>query len=131
MKRIILTMNEDKKYNVIKAVAEKRKDKKRACVELDLSIRQVNRLIQKYQEGGKAVFSHGNRGKKQIHAVPENVKKQIIGLYQQFNIKPNVKHFTEILKEDYAICYTDTTIRNILYLANIISPKTQRKTRKK
>lgn len=131
MKRIILTMNEDKKYNVIKAVAEKRKDKKRACVELDLSIRQVNRLIRKYQEGGKAVFSHGNRGKKQIHAVPENVKKQIIGLYQQFNIKPNVKHFTEILKEDYAICYTDTTIRNILYLANIISPKTQRKTRKK
>ena len=91
-------MNEDKKYNVIKAVTEKRKDKKRACVELDLSIRQVNRLTQKYQEGGKAVFSHGNRGKKQIHAVPENVKKQIIGLYQQFNIKPNVKHFTEYIK---------------------------------
>src|SRR5699024_9302927 len=36
-----------------------------------------------------------------------------------------------ILKEDYDICYTDTTIRRILYQANILSPKTQRKTRKK
>lgn len=131
MKRIILTMNEDKKYKVIKAVAEKRKEKKRACVELGLSMRQVNRLIQDYQEGGKAVFSHGNRGKTARHAVPEEIKRQVIELYQSFKIKPNVKHFTEILNEDHAICYTDTTIRHILYHADILSPKAQRKTRKK
>ncbi|MFL2133176.1 helix-turn-helix domain-containing protein, partial [Desemzia sp. FAM 24101] len=124
-------MNEDKKYKVIKAVAEKRKEKKRACVELGLSMRQVNRLIQDYQEGGKAVFSHGNRGKAARHAVPEETKRQVIELYQSFKIKPNVKHFTEILKEDHAICYTDTTIRHILYQADILSPKAQRKTRKK
>lgn len=131
MKRIMLTMNEDKKYKVIKAVAEKRKEKKRACVELGLSTRQVNRLIQDYQKGGKAIFSHGNRGKTAKHAVPKETKKQVVELYQSFKIQPNVKHFTEILKEDYDICYTDTTIRRILYQANILSPKTQRKTRKK
>lgn len=131
MKRILLTMNEDKKYKAIKAVAEKRKDKKRACIELGLSMRQVNRLIQEYQEGGKGVFSHGNRGKIAKHAVPKETKKQVIELYQSFKIKPNVKHFTEILKEDHDICYTDTTIRRILYQAHILSPKTQRKTRKK
>ncbi|SMH27632.1 Homeodomain-like domain-containing protein [Carnobacterium iners] len=124
-------MNEDKKYKAIKAVAEKRKDKKRACIELGLSMRQVNRLIQEYQEGGKGVFSHGNRGKIAKHAVPKETKKQVIELYQSFKIKPNVKHFTEILKEDHDICYTDTTIRRILYQAHILSPKTQRKTRKK
>lgn len=131
MKRIMLTMNEDKKYKVIKAVAEKRKEKKRACVELGLSTRQVNRLIQDYQKGGKAIFSHGNRGKTAKHAVPKETKKQVVELYQSFKIQPNVKHFTEILKEDYDICYTDTTIRRILYQANSLSPKTQRKTRKK
>lgn len=131
MKRIMLTMNEDKKYKVIKAVAEKRKEKKRACVELGLSTRQVNRLIKDYQKGGKAIFSHGNRGKTAKHAVPKETKKQVVELYQSFKIQPNVKHFTEILKEDYDICYTDTTIRRILYQANILSPKTQRKTRKK
>ncbi|WP_035027958.1 ISNCY family transposase [Carnobacterium mobile] len=124
-------MNEDKKYKVIKAVAEKRKEKKRACVELGLSTRQVNRLIQDYQKGGKAIFSHGNRGKTAKHALPKETKKQVVELYQSFKIQPNVKHFTEILKEDYDICYTDTTIRRILYQANILSPKTQRKTRKK
>lgn len=76
MKRIMLTMNEDKKYKVIKAVAEKRKEKKRACVELGLSTRQVNRLIQDYQKGGKAIFSHGNRGKTAKHAVPKETKKK-------------------------------------------------------
>ena len=131
MKRILLTMNEDKKYKVIKAVAEKRKKKKRASIELGLSMRQVNRLIQDYQEGGKVAFSHGNRGKIAKHAVPKETKKQVIELYQSFKIKPNVKHFTEILKEDHDICYTDTTIRRILYQAHILSPKTQRKTRKK
>lgn len=124
-------MNEDKKYKIIKAVAENRKDKKRACVELGLSIRQINRLTKKYQEEGKAIFEHGNRGKKATHAVPEEIKKQIIECYKKFNIKPNAKHFTEILKEDYDICYTDTTIRRILYLANICTPKTQKKTRRK
>jgi transposase len=124
-------MNEDKKYKVIKAVAEKRKEKKRASIELGLSMRQVNRLIQNYQEGGKATFSHGNRGKTAEHAVPKETKNQVVELYQSFKIKPNVKHFTEILKEDHDICYTDTTIRRILYQAHILSPKTQRKTRRK
>lgn len=69
-------MNEDKKYKIIKAVAENRKDKKRACVELGLSIRQINRLTKKYQEEGKAIFEHGNRGKKATHAVPEEIKNK-------------------------------------------------------
>lgn len=42
-----------------------------------------------------------------------------------------MKHFTEILKDDYAITYSDTTIRNILYQSRILSPRSQRKTRKR
>lgn len=131
MKRIILTVNETKKYKVIKEVAESRKQKRRACVELSLSMRQVNRLVKAYQEGGKKVFSHGNRGRFSKHAVPQNIKEQIIAIYQSFSCQPNVVHFTEILKEDFEIVYSDTTIRNILYQAHILSPKSQRKTRRK
>lgn len=131
MKRIILTMHETKKYKVIKAVAEGKKQKNRASVELSLSIRQINRLVKNYKEDGKETFAHKNRGKRHTHAVPEGTKKDIITIYQNFNIKPNVKHFTEILKDDYAIAYSDTTIRNIIYQANLVSPKSQRKTRKR
>lgn len=131
MRRIRLTMTEEKKYKVIKAVVEKKKQKKRACIELGLSIRQVNRLIKAYQEGGKAVFSHGNRKKKCRHAMPEKVKKEIVTIYLGFTTRPNVAHFTEILAMEYGIHYSDTTIRTILYQAAILSPKSQKNTRKK
>lgn len=131
MKRILLTMNETKKYKVIKAVAEKKKQKVRASIELNLSIRQINRLVKAYKEKGKIAFAHKNRGIKHKNAVPDHVKQQIITIYQQFKVRPNVKHFTEILREEYDISYSDTTIRHILYQEKILSPKSQRKTRKR
>lgn len=124
-------MNEEKKYKVIKAVVENRKKKNRACVELDLSLRQVNRLVKAYQEKGKLAFVHKNRGKKAKHATPERIKKLVIEIYLTFSIKPNVRHFTEILETEYGLHYSDTTIRTILRQAYILSPKSQRKTRKR
>lgn len=96
-------MNENKKYKVIKAVAENKKQKKRASVELNLSVRQINRLVKDYQTNGKEAFSHKNRGGKQRHGVPDQVKQQVVTIYQSFRVKPNVRHYTEILKEDYDI----------------------------
>lgn len=49
MKRIQLNMNEVKKYLVIKAIAQGKKTEKRACAELNLSERQINRLLLAYQ----------------------------------------------------------------------------------
>lgn len=53
MKKIILNMNELKKYKVIKLVSEDRKSKKRATVELNLTIRHINRLLNAYHKEGK------------------------------------------------------------------------------
>ena len=44
MRKVELRMNEAKKYEVIKDVYNGRKTKERAHVELDLSIRQINRI---------------------------------------------------------------------------------------
>ncbi|MBF9619327.1 helix-turn-helix domain-containing protein, partial [Streptococcus pseudopneumoniae] len=46
-------MNETKKYLVIKAIDQGKKTKNRACVELNLSERQINRLLLAYQQKGK------------------------------------------------------------------------------
>lgn len=61
MKKIQLNMNETKKYLVIKAIDQGKKTKKQACVELNLSERQINRLLLVYQQKGKEAFRHGNR----------------------------------------------------------------------
>lgn len=99
-------------------------------MELSLSLRQINRLVKKYKEEGKAAFVHGNQGSSPKHAVPKEIKEKIIQLYLSYSIKPNVVHFTEHLSEKYGICYSDTTIRSILSAAFILSPKAQRKTRR-
>ena len=45
----------------ITAIAQGKKTKKQACVELNLSERQINRLLLVYQQKGKETFRHGNR----------------------------------------------------------------------
>lgn len=100
----------------------------RASVGLGLSVRQVNRLIKAYREGGKAAFIHGNRGKKPTNKVDEQTRMKIIKIYLSFRTKPNFKHFTEILSETFGIHYSDTTILHLLYDEGILSPISQRKT---
>ncbi len=128
MRKIELTMTESKKYLVIKAVCDEKKQKNRACVELALSRRQVNRLMIAYQERGKKAFVHDNRQNKPTHAMPLEIKERVIKKYQSYrSLKPNVVHFCELLAEEDDIIYSDTTVRKLLYQAGDLSPKTQRK----
>ena len=132
MKRILLTVNELKKYRVIKLVHDSKKKKQRASVELGLSLRQVNRLLKAYQEKGKQAFVHGNRGVRPTHAMSFETKEKIIKHYKAYqDLAPNIKHFTEILAEIEDIHYSDTTIRAIIYSDGLLSPKSQRKTRRR
>nr|WP_308780840.1 ISNCY family transposase [Lactococcus hodotermopsidis] len=125
-------MDETKKYHTIKAVHDGRKKKERASVELGTTIRQVDRLLKAYDTKGKAAFVHGNRGSRPMHAMSFETKERIVNLYKAFQeAKPNIKHFTEILTENYDIHYSDTTIRTVIYGAGLLSPKSQRKTRKR
>ncbi|VJG91878.1 IS1202 transposase [Streptococcus pneumoniae] len=125
-------MNETKKYLVIKAIAQGKKTKKRACVELNLSERQINRLLLAYQQKGKEAFRHGNRNRKPKHAIPDEIKERILKKYLSYETyKPNVRHFCELLAEEEGIQLSDTTVRKILYKKNILSPKSHRKTKKR
>lgn len=132
MRKNELTMTETKKYITIKAVCDGKKTKNRACVELGISKRQVNRLVIAYQNKGKQAFIHGNRQKQPAHTMPPEIKERIIGKYRDYGaMRPNVVHFCELLAEEDGICYSDTTVRKLLYQAGFLSPKTQRKTKKR
>ena len=56
MRKVDLRMNEQVKFDVIKSVVNGRKSKQRAEVELDLSRRQIDRLVVKYLKEGKYGF---------------------------------------------------------------------------
>ena len=56
MKEVKLRMKEQTKYDVIKELVDHKGNKKRVALKLNISIRQVNRLITKYNENGKSSF---------------------------------------------------------------------------
>ncbi len=56
MKKVNLRMKELDKYKAIKEFVEHGGNKKHVALNLDLSVRQINRLIKIYKEKGKPRF---------------------------------------------------------------------------
>lgn len=131
MRKVDLRMNEETKYNVIKELVDHNGNKKRAALKLNCSIRTVNRLINVYKEKGKAGFVHGNRGRKPSSSISLDIRNKVIKLYQEDFMNANFTHFCEILKEDYSISISDTTLKSWLYEEGVLSPKAHRVTKKR
>ncbi|NMB98189.1 MAG: hypothetical protein GYA02_16550 [Clostridiaceae bacterium] len=72
MRKVILTMDENQKYETIKKLVETNGNKKRAAISLNCSERHINRMIKGYKQYGKSFFIHGNRGRKPAHALDDN-----------------------------------------------------------
>lgn len=54
MKKVMLRMREQEKYEAIKELVDHGGNKKRVALNLGLTERQINRLIKKYKEKGKS-----------------------------------------------------------------------------
>lgn len=131
MRKVVLRMNEQYKYEVIKKLVEEKENKKRAAEKLQCSSRTINRLIILYNEKGKAGFIHGNRNRKPSCTFDDDTRQTVIDLYLTKYSDANIKHFCELLEKHENIIVSDTTVRNWLYKEGILSPKATRKTKKK
>ena len=131
MRKVVLRMNEQYKYEIIKKLVDENGNKKRAAEKLKCSIRTINRLIHLYKEAGKEGFVHGNRNRKPSCTVDDNIKTLVIDLYRTKYDDANIKHFSELLAKHENIIVSDTTIRTWLFEKNILSPKAKNKTKKK
>ena len=100
MRKVELRMTENYKYEIIKELVEKNGNKLRAAEKLNLSRRQIDRLIKKYKEKGKSGFVHGNRNRKPSISIDKPISESIILLYRNKYQGFNIKHFQESLKSD-------------------------------
>lgn len=130
MRKVELTMNEQKKYDIIKKLVDEDGNKKRASISLNCSLRTVNRLIHRYKTEGKACFSHGNKGVLPTTYISKETRTTIVTLYENKYFDANIRHFTELLAENESINVSETTVRTILFEKLILSPKAHKKTRK-
>ena len=61
IRKVELSMDEQKKYEVIKSLADHpAPNKQRAALTLGCTVRHINRMLKGYKEHGKAYFIHGN-----------------------------------------------------------------------
>ena len=85
MRKVILTMDESKKYETIKRLVDNDGNKQRAALELGCTIRHINRMIRGYKQNGKEFFVHGNKGRKPAHTLEDDIKQNVLDLYPEFN----------------------------------------------
>lgn len=129
MKGITLTMNEQTKYDIVKAfVDNKSTNFKNLSIKLNCCLKTAYNLVNKYIKFGKVAFRHKNHDNKPIHTIDKTIKTQIITLYDSLGHDINFSHFTDILARDYNINISRSVVHNLLRDANFYSPKSRRAT---
>jgi transposase len=121
-----LNERETEKLIAIKKVLVGEYTKKEASSYLGLTIRQIDRLLNKLKEEGEKGFVHKNRGKESKRKISDKIKKEVVDLYITEYFDYNFTHFFEEIQEKYNLSYK--TIDNILTETDIISPEAQHKT---
>ena len=130
MKKVHLSMKEQEKYEVIKELVDHHGNKNRAALKLGITRRQVDRLIHIYQDKGKAGFIHGNKSRKPVNSLSQELNNQIVILYTTKYQGWNFVHFKEMLDEFEDIHVSYTTVYNLLTASGINSPHIQKITRR-
>jgi hypothetical protein len=117
-------MDEQKKYEVIKALADHPDgNKDRAAITLGCTRRHINRMLVGYKASGKAYFVHGNRGRKPSTTISLETRRRIIELYRSKYFDANFRHFSELLELHEQIKISPSSVAKILESEYILSPK--------
>ena len=124
IRKVELSMDEQKKYEVIKSLANhSNPNKQRAAITLGCTVRHINRMLKGYNEHGKSYFIHGNRGRKPANTIPDDIRDLIVDLYRTKYYDANFEHFTELLGKHEDIHISSSAVRSILEANYILSPK--------
>lgn len=122
----MLNDNEIKKYETIDKVINGKMTRKEASIELNLSLRQIDKLKKKYIIDGKDGFIHGNRGKVNPNKLANNLINELEELYLTEFYDFNFEQFYERIFGKYNISY-DAMLKHFTN-DGIISPLVHKKT---
>jgi transposase len=96
-----------------------------------VSVRQIDRLINKYKEQGKAAFIHGNKGRKPAITKSEETRRDVVDLYRTKYFDANFTHFTELLEKHEDIKLSVSCVASFLEAENILSPRVTKAKKKR
>lgn len=111
MRGVTFTMEDMKRYSVVKAVMDGKMTNSEGAAALDLSVRQIKRVKRKVERQGVAGVRHGNCGRSPAHAFCGKFKKHVIAVVQRRYKDFNFSHLSEMLEEEEQICVNRETLR--------------------
>jgi transposase len=127
MERILtLSQKEQKRLVVLNEVEKGKMGVGEAAEMVGISERQGWRILAAYREEGAAGLAHGNRGRKPVHTLGEEIRKQVVELARKKYDGFNHQHLTEKLGEQEGLEVSRSSVRRILLGVGIRSPKKRR-----
>lgn len=124
----MLNDNERKKYETIDKVINRIITRKEASIELNLTLKQIDRLKKIYITKGKDGFIHGNRGRANPNKKDDNLINELEELYLKEFYDFNFEQFYEKIFGKYDISY-DAMLKRFTK-DGILSPLAHKKTMK-
>lgn len=111
MRGVTFTMEDMKRYSVVRAVMERKMTASEGAAALDLSVRQLKRIKKKVRRLGAGGVRHGNCGRPPAHTFPGTFKRQVITLAQRRYKAFNFSHMAEMLEEEEGMHINRETLR--------------------
>lgn len=125
-----LSPSEQQKYIVIKEYGLGKLTRKQAAIRLRVRPETVSRLLRRYKQYGKRVFSHKNRGNHHAVQIASEVESALVDLYKTTFKGFNFTHFYEIVRDEQCIPLAtlpaSRTVYAILKRHGIVSPVANR-----
>jgi transposase len=98
-----------------------------AATLMEVSVRQVRRLLAAYRKEGAAALAHGNRGRAPAHALPAAVKARIVEAAQTAYAGCNWAHLRDLLAEQEALSVSRSSVWRVLTAVGMKAPHRRRR----
>ena len=126
MKGLTLTNREQNRLSIMNEVLERRLAVTEAAQFIGVSERHAWRLLAAYREDGASAMAHGNRGRSPANATAPMIQAQVVALAEDRYQGVNHTHLTELLEEREGILLSRSTVRRLLALRGLSSPRHRR-----
>lgn len=117
-----MTQSDRKRLHIIKKVGAKEIKQRKAAELLDVSVRQIKRLLRGFRRDGDISVIHKLRKKPSNNRMDPEIRSRVIELYLERYEGFGPKLATEKLDEDHGIELSDETLRNWLKEERIAYP---------
>ena len=118
-----MTTREQKRLLVLNRMERGEMTAVEAAGTLEVSVRQVRRLVSRYRKEGASALAHGNRGRTSGQATPEKVRARVRAVATTTYVDTNYQHLRDLLEEREGIVLARATVRRILVEAGRPSPR--------